>query len=73
MVNISTNILFLYLVIYNFECYWHIGKIDNGEMIYKEAGQINLSLNTDKLQNKTITLVFISIINFHNNLLIQDR
>jgi hypothetical protein len=50
-----------------------IGKIDNSEMIYKEAGQINLSLNTDKLQNKTITLVFISIINFHYNLLIQDR
>ena len=50
-----------------------IGKIDNSEMIYKEASQINLSLNTDKLQNKTITLVFISIINFHNNLLIQDR
>jgi hypothetical protein len=50
-----------------------IGKIDNSEMIYKEADQINLSLNTDKLQNKTITLVFISIINFHNNLLIQDR
>ena len=50
-----------------------IGKIDNSEMIYKEAGQINLSLNTDKLQNKTITLVSISIINFHNNLLIQER